>query len=108
MTSSPERVLEIKESFVAAMERAQVPQERIDQIRDTLGIPKEMGATSDKERLGSLIEKRFKPLSRQQVRELLDQYADGGKGYTDARTAKRGLWSSSSPINPYTWRKSKR
>ena len=26
----------------------------------------------------------------------------------DARTAKRGLWSSPSPINPYTWRKSKR
>ena len=26
----------------------------------------------------------------------------------DARNAKRGLWSSPSPINPYTWRKSKR
>jgi len=51
-TLSPERVLEVKESFVMAMERAQVPQARIDEIRDTLGIPKEAGTTSDKERLG--------------------------------------------------------
>ena len=86
-TLSPERVLEVKESFVMAMERAQVPQARIDEIRDTLGIPKEAGATSDKEHLGGLIEKRFKPLTRQQVREILDQYAEGGKGYTDESRA---------------------
>ena len=82
-TISPERVLEVKEAFVAAMERARVPEEFLGQIREALGIPKQMEATSDKAQLGSLIEKRFKPLSRQQVREILDQYADGGKGYTD-------------------------
>ena len=30
---SPERVLEVKEAFIAALERAQVPQEHIDHMR---------------------------------------------------------------------------
>ena len=86
-TLSPKRVLEIKEAFIAAMERAQVSQESIAHIREDLGIPKELEATGDQTSLCSLLTARFKPLTRQQVRDILDNYANGGKGFTDASKA---------------------
>ena len=40
------------------------------------------------------------------------KYYDKTKSYSDAeneaRAAKRGLWESHNPVNPYEWRKSKR
>ena len=75
-------MVEVKEAFIAAMERAQVPEDTIREIRRELGISKELDATGDKGELGKLAEARFKPLSRQQVRRILDQYADRGRGYT--------------------------
>ena len=86
-TISHERVLEIKEAFIAALERANVPPEKINEIRRELGIETSMDATSDKEQLGQMLQGRFKPLTRQQVREILDKYAQRGKGYTEESAA---------------------
>ena len=79
---SPTRVLEVKEAFIAALERGRVPKESINEIRMKLGIPAEMDATGDKTQLQELLTARFTPLTRQQVRELLDTYAEGGRGFT--------------------------
>ncbi len=61
----PERVLEVKEAFIAALERAQVPQESINAIRDKFGIPKEMQATGEKGKIVEILAKRFRPMPRQ-------------------------------------------
>ena len=73
---SPARVVEVKEAFVAAMERARVPEDTVREIRRELGIAKELDATGDKGELGKLAEARFKPLSRQQVRRISDRTFD--------------------------------
>ena len=74
---SPERILEVKEAFIGALERALVPPDRINKIREMLGIPKEMEATGDEEKLRKILQARFKPLTRQHIRALLDRYANG-------------------------------
>ena len=74
---SPERILEVKEAFIRALERALVPQDRINEIRGILGIPKELDATGDGEQLRKIVRARFKPLARQHIRALLDKYANG-------------------------------
>ena len=61
----PERILEVKEAFIGALERAQVSPERIALIRDKLGIPKEMQATGEKAKIVEILAKRFRPLPRQ-------------------------------------------
>jgi len=85
---SPERVLEVKEAFIAALERAQVPQANIDHIREKLGISKEMEATGERAKISELLSKRFKPLTRQHVRSLLDKYAAGGIGFEPGAAAR--------------------
>ena len=85
---SPERVLEVKEAFIAALERAQVPQESIDHIREKLGISKEMEATGERAKISDILAKRFKPLTRQHVRALLDKYAAGGIGFVPGAAAE--------------------
>ena len=52
---SPERILEVKEAFIRALERALVPQDRINEIRGILGIPKELDATGDGEQLRKIV-----------------------------------------------------
>ena len=84
---SPVRILEVKEAFIGALEKANVSQEHLNLIRQKLGIAKEIAAVGDTAQLGELMTARFKPLTRQQVRELLDTYADGGRGFTDASKA---------------------
>ena len=78
---SPERILEVKEAFIAALERAQVSQENIALIREKLGISREMQATGKRAQISDLVARRFKPLTRQFVRALLDRYANGGIGF---------------------------
>ena len=58
------------------MERAQVPEDKVREIRRELGIAKELDATGDKGELGELAAARFKPLSRQQVRRISDRTFD--------------------------------
>ncbi|MCR4574854.1 MAG: hypothetical protein K5787_13940, partial [Lentisphaeria bacterium] len=79
---SPERVLEVKEAFINALERANVPRASIDQIREKLGIPTEIEATGDTAKLKDILETRFRPLTRMHVRKILDEFANRGLGFT--------------------------
>ena len=79
---SPERIMEVKEAFLNALEKAKVPKANMDAIRAKLGLPAEIDATSTHQKLADVLENRYKPLSRALVRELLDEYAKYGKGYT--------------------------
>ena len=79
---SPERIIEVKEAFLNALEKAKVPKANMDAIRAKLGMPTEVDATSSHDKLAGVLENRYKPLSRALVRELLDEYAKYGKGYT--------------------------
>ena len=79
---APERVLEVKESFIAALERGGVSAENIAAIRKEIGIPVEWDATAAGAEMTALAKERYTPLSRQQVRTILDEYANGGRGFT--------------------------
>ena len=79
---APERVLDVKESFIAALERAGVSAENVATIRKELGVPADLDATAADADMAALVKERFTPLSRQQVRTILDQYANGGRGFT--------------------------
>ena len=79
---APERVLEVKESFIAALERGGVSAENIATIRKEIGIPAEWDATAAGAEMTALAKERYTPLSRQQVRTILDEYANGGRGFT--------------------------
>ncbi len=81
---SPERVLEVKEAFIAALARGGVSAENLREIRARLGIPEEMSADSSVATLKGILKERFKPLSRAEVRSILDQYARAGRGFTAA------------------------
>ena len=80
---SPERILEVKETFLNALEKAKVPKAKMDEIRTRLGLPSEMDVATTKAQRVEVLKARYTPLSRALVRELLDQYAKYGKGYTN-------------------------
>ena len=79
---SQERILEVKEAFINALDKAKVPKENMDRIREKLGLPAEMDVAASQEQRANVLKARYMPLSRALVRELLDQYARYGKGYT--------------------------
>ncbi len=79
---SPERILEVKEAFLNALEKANVPKAKMDAIRARIGLPAEMDVATGKAGRADVLQARYMPLSRALVRELLDQYAKSGKGYT--------------------------
>jgi len=62
-------VLAIKNAFVKALKSGGVKQEELDKVREKLGL-KPMKLVDR-----TLHERSIKPLSRQQVREILDRYA---------------------------------
>ena len=92
---SPERILEVKETFLNALREGGVPPERIAEIRERLGIPAELDARVGKEQRQGILLARFSPLTRAQVRAILDEYADGGRGFTEASRAAvtRKAWA---------------
>ena len=104
---SPERVLEVKEAFIAALrDEAVLGREELNKIRKKLGISG-ADAAVDASKVGKLVKKRFTPLTRAQVRSILDTYAAGGRGWTQLsydriskedeaaarRTAQAGAWT---------------
>jgi hypothetical protein len=82
---SPERILEIKETFVNALQRGGVSAEHMREIRAKLGVPETLSSEYSKEGQIKMIYERFRPLSRQEVREILDKYANSGAGVGAAR-----------------------
>ena len=84
---SPQRVLEVKEAFLSALAKGGVKDEDLQEIRDRLGLPSKLDAFYAKEKRDDLLKIRFAPLTRAQVRSLLDEYADGGRGFTQESIA---------------------
>ena len=85
---SPERVLEVKEAFLNALQKGGVGAESLNAIRDRLGLPAETGDLSSKAERDDFIKKRFTPLTRAQVRSILDEFANEGRGFTAASRAE--------------------
>ena len=84
-TLSAARILEVKEAFVSALRRGGVSDADIAAIRARLGIPAEMKATSKVDAQEDILRKRFVPLSRNDVRAILDEYANNGRGFGAGR-----------------------
>ena len=83
---SPERILEVKEAFLNALAKGGVKAEDLKEVRDRLGLPDELDVASgnDKDQRTGILKARFSPLTRAQVRSILDEYANQGKGFTRA------------------------
>ena len=84
---SPERILEVKEAFLNALQKGGVKAESLNAIRKQLGLPAETGILSTKEERDDFLKARFTPLTRAQVRSILDEYANQGRGFTEASHA---------------------
>ena len=79
---SPARVLEVKEAFIAALtDEAVLGRRELNAIREELGIPTDLG-TAGAAQMEKFAKARFTPLTRAQVRTILDKYAAGGHGWT--------------------------
>ncbi len=74
---SHQRVLEVKEALVKAFENHGTNPKKLAEIRSQLGIPQDVSGKYDKQKMGELLVARMKPLTRAQVRSLIDQYAQG-------------------------------
>ena len=84
---SPERILEVKEAFLNALQKGGVKAESLNAIRNQLGLPAEVQEFSTKAERDDFLKARFTPLTRAQVRTILDKFANEGKGFTDASRA---------------------
>ncbi|WP_406545679.1 hypothetical protein [Succinimonas sp.] len=81
-TLSPERILDIKEKFINALQKGGVSNNALNEIRDEIGIPRSLTAESaDKNQQG--LQNRFLPLTRHAIRTILDKYAKKGIGFGD-------------------------
>ena len=83
---SPERVLEVKNAFLNALQKGGVSADAMKEIRWQLGLSAELDVSSNGKDSADL-KVRYTPLTRAQVREILDKYANEGKGFTDASRA---------------------
>ena len=79
---SSQRVLEVKEAFLEALAQGGVSSANLVAIRQRLGLPADLAATDDRDQLADLNEKRFTPLSRTEVRSILDTYIPGTRRWT--------------------------
>ena len=85
---SPERILEVKEVFLNALRKSGVNAEAMKEIRDRLGLPTDLDIPADGEQRTGFIKARFTPLTRAQVRSIIDEYANEGKGFTHESLAE--------------------
>ena len=65
---SPERILEVKEAFLNALQKGGVKAESLNAIRKQLGLPAEVQEFSTKAERDDFLKARFTPLTRAQVR----------------------------------------
>ena len=91
---SPERILEVKEMFLNALQKGGVTPEKMAEVRNRLGLPADLDVPATKAQRDDLIKARFTPLSRAEVREILDTYANQGRGFT---------WESKNDISYENW-----
>ena len=74
---SSQCVLDVKEAFLEALAQGGVSPANLVEIRKRLGLPAGLAATDDRDQLADVNEKRFTPLSRTEVRSILDTYIPG-------------------------------
>ncbi len=79
---SPERILEVKEAFLNALRKGGVNPAKLAEIRERLGIPSDLAASLNVDERHEMMKRRFTPLTRQAVRDILDTYAAQGRGFT--------------------------
>ena len=93
---SHERILEVKEAFLNALERGGVGPAAMKEIRDRLGLPADLDVSADADQRNGILTARFRPLTRAQVRDILDTYANEGRGFTQASRAEisYGNWQA--------------
>lgn len=84
---STERILEVKEVFLNALRSSGVSREALTAIRDRLGLPAETGELVTRAERDNFLKRRFTPLTRAQVRSIIDEYANEGKGFTQESRA---------------------
>ena len=75
---TPERILEVKETFIKALQGSGLKNEDVSEIRAKLGIPDTLDADTSRETQSKVLLNRFRPLTRQEVREIIDQYVNLG------------------------------
>ena len=75
-------VLAIKEAFVNALSRSGVAADEINRIRQELGLAPEKSVDR------TLSQRNMKPLSRQQVRDILDRNAAAINAFAEANGSK--------------------
>lgn len=69
-TQSHEQVLAVKDAFIRALSQSGVDINEINRVRAELGLAPEGHADT------TLVHRNIRPLTRQQVRDILDRYAD--------------------------------
>ena len=74
-----DRVVAIKEAFLDALQKANVNAEDLKLIRAELGMSGELDAGSDAN--AALLDRRYTPLTRDQIRKTIDKYAAQGRGF---------------------------
>ena len=80
---SHEEIFAVKSAFVRALGAGGVQQDDLNRIRAELGLGADNGADAQ-----SLRERSIKPLTRQQVREILDRCADALNAHDGAGTIR--------------------
>ncbi len=89
----PKKTIAIKEAFLNALKRGGVSEEALAEIRERLGLPTELELTTDRGQKMAILQARATPLTRAQVRAILDQYAARGAGMTPE------TWNEMDPEN---------
>lgn len=77
---SPERILEVKAAFLNALQKEGVTGADLSAIRKKLGVPDTIGPESTVEAQQAILRARFRPLTRREVRGIIDRYANSGRG----------------------------
>ena len=93
-TLDRQRILDIKETFIAALRLGGVTSDNIAKIRAQLGLPVELSAQEKAETISKAMENRFKPLSRDEVRKILDEYAKGGRGTQTGKGTEKSFYAN--------------
>ena len=77
---SKEHILRVKQAFIDALEKGGVDPLMISEIREKIGIPSVIDIDAvGREKSAELAQRRLEPLTRQQVRDIIDEYAYRGR-----------------------------
>ena len=82
-TLPTDKILDIKEKFISALQKGGVPEGDLNKIRDQIGIPRSLSADGSADKNKENLKNRFLPLTRNEIRTILDKYANKGIGFNN-------------------------